>query len=151
MPQPVTAKTIRDAYRLSELGALHGQSLAYWVDLSKAQASQTGTRLNSYLELRDPDQFVHIAFTGHRGCGKSTELMRLMQQWEREHFVVYFEVTEFLDPNDIVFSDLFLTITMKLAQVCDQAGLPLEQKLLDNVETLLPASSRRLPVRLRLN
>lgn len=134
MSQLETAKTIRDAYRVSELDALQGKNLAYWVDLRRARASQTDTRLTSYLELRDPDQFVHVAFTGHRGCGKSTELMRLIQQWEREHFVVYFEVTELLDPNDIVFSDLFLTIAMKLAQTCDQAGLPLERTLLDNVE-----------------
>lgn len=45
--------------------------------------------------------------TGHRGCGKSTELLRLRARLEEAGYtVVYFEADEDLDVNDIIYSDL---------------------------------------------
>lgn len=110
------AKTITEAWRAFDLGPLTGKRLQWWVDLSKARATSPVSRLKTYFELRAPGQWLHVAFTGHRGCGKSTELLRLQGDLAQNYFVLYFEVTELLDPNDVAFSDLFLAISMKLAR-----------------------------------
>ena len=129
------ATTIRDAWLACELGPLSGPTQAWRMDLSEARGTKAHTRLETYLELRDPGRFVHSAFTGHRGCGKSTELLRLKQKWDKNLFVVYFEVTDLLDPNDIAFSDLFLAISMQLAQAFHDAEMPLDRRILKSVES----------------
>jgi predicted AAA+ superfamily ATPase len=49
------------------------------------------------------DKQTNQLFTGHRGCGKSTELLRLKARLEEAGFcVIYFEVDEYLDPNDLI-------------------------------------------------
>lgn len=56
--------------------------------------------------------------TGHRGCGKSTELMRLKSVLESEDFkyyVVYCDIYQTLDLNDVDFPDLLLEIIRQLA------------------------------------
>ncbi|MBM4034340.1 MAG: ATP-binding protein [Planctomycetes bacterium] len=128
------ASTIREAWLACDLGPLSGDKLAWWADLSKARGAKPLSRLEAIFDLGAGEFPLHVAFTGHRGCGKSTELLRLKQQWNLTYFVVYFEVTELLDPNDIAFSDLFLTITMKLAQEFHNCGMDLDKRLLDNVE-----------------
>jgi len=128
------ASNIREAWRACELGPLSGDKLAWWVDLSNARGAKPLSRLEAIFDLGAGEFPLHVAFTGHRGCGKSTELLRLTKKWSERFFVVYFEVTELLDPNDIAFSDLFLTITMKLAQKFHDCRMPLDQRLLDNIE-----------------
>ncbi|MFW6107538.1 MAG: hypothetical protein ACOC8A_02495 [bacterium] len=128
------ATTIREAWAACDLGPLSGDKLHWYVDLSEARGEKPKSRLASYFDLCPDGEFMHAAFTGHRGCGKSTELLRLKDQWEGRWLVVYFEVTELLDPNDIAFSDLFLTTSMKVAEAFHEAGMPLDPELLDNVE-----------------
>lgn len=54
---------------------------------------------------------THQLLTGHRGCGKSTELFRLKAKLEENGFhVVYFAVDDYLDPNDLTYTDLLLSI-----------------------------------------
>ena len=60
---------------------------------------------------------MHLLFTGHRGCGKTTELKRLIQRLEkptmtsRPFFVVYFEADALdVDVNDVDYADVLLAI-----------------------------------------
>jgi predicted AAA+ superfamily ATPase len=63
------------------------------------------------------DQNTHHLFTGHRGCGKSTELLRLKARLEEAGFhVVYFAVDEYLDPNDLIYTDLLLSIARRVEE-----------------------------------
>ena len=64
------ARTIKEAWRACDLVPLTGEKLQWWVDLSKARGASPKTRLESYFDLRPADQCLHVAFTGHRGCGK---------------------------------------------------------------------------------
>ncbi|NQT52988.1 ATP-binding protein, partial [bacterium] len=113
--QPTRAATIRDAWAACDLGPLKADRQHWYVDLSAARGTKPKCQLETYFDLHPDGEFVHAAFTGHRGCGKSTELLRLKEKWNEAFFVVYFPVTDLLDPNDIAFSDLFLTISMQLA------------------------------------
>lgn len=49
-------------------------------------------------------------FTGHRGCGKSTELKRIQNQWEKQYHVIYLEVNEETDINNARYTDLYLIV-----------------------------------------
>jgi hypothetical protein len=56
-------------------------------------------------------------FTGHLGCGKSTELLRLKYELEQEGFhVVYFESDEDLELSDVDIGDIFLAIARRVSQ-----------------------------------
>jgi len=56
-------------------------------------------------------------FTGHIGCGKSTELLRLKAELEAEGFhVVYFESSDDLEMADVDIADVLLAIARRISQ-----------------------------------
>ncbi|MEM9819190.1 MAG: ATP-binding protein, partial [Cyanobacteria bacterium P01_D01_bin.6] len=57
-------------------------------------------------------------YTGHRGVGKSTELLRLREFLEAQHyFVVYFAAdNEDIEPLDTEYADILFACTRHLAQ-----------------------------------
>ena len=68
-------------------------------------------------DIRFADNPQHLLFAGHRGTGKSTELLRLRKQLsnhlmdDERFFVVYFEADdEDVDINDVGFPDLLLAM-----------------------------------------
>ena len=64
-----------------------------------------------------PDEPTCQLFTGHIGCGKSTELWLLKQQLEAEGFhVVYFESDKDLEMGDLDVSDILLTIARQVIE-----------------------------------
>ena len=90
--------------------------------------------------LRRSETPLHLLLTGHRGAGKSTELLRLEhrlsnpQDEANRFFVVYFEADkEDVDVNDVDFPDLLLAVIR-------QVGKALRERL---GEELLPARLRR--------
>jgi hypothetical protein len=73
--------------------------------------------------IRWSDTPIPVLFAGHRGGGKSTELLRLKQaledppQGEDKFFVVYFEAdAEDIDVNDVDFPDLLLAIIRQIGK-----------------------------------
>jgi AAA ATPase domain len=57
-------------------------------------------------------------YTGHRGVGKSTELLRLKDELERhDYFVVYFAADEQdIEPQDAEYADILLACTRHLVE-----------------------------------
>ena len=65
-------------------------------------------------------------FTGHIGCGKSTELMKLQAiLLEKDFHVVYFKSSEDLEINDLEITDIFLAITHKVSESLETVGIKL--------------------------
>jgi hypothetical protein len=65
-------------------------------------------------------------FTGHIGCGKSTELRRLEAELNEKGFhVVYFQATEDLDMADVDVTDILLSIIRQVSQSLERVGLRL--------------------------
>lgn len=66
-------------------------------------------------------------YSGHRGGGKSTELLRLKQYLEEQKFVVvYFAVdAEDIDPEDAQYTDILLACTRHLLEQLDAQPDPL--------------------------
>ncbi|MEO1559760.1 MAG: ATP-binding protein, partial [Cyanobacteria bacterium J06632_19] len=81
-------------------------------------------------ELRDnitffsPEEPTCVLFTGHIGCGKSTELLRLKTELEGEGFyVVYFESSEDMEMADVDIGDFLLSVARRVSQSLDDINL----------------------------
>ncbi|MBI4482446.1 MAG: hypothetical protein HY652_06095 [Acidobacteria bacterium] len=93
-----------------------------------------------------------VLFTGHRGCGKSTELNRLAADLDilRKFLVVKYSVFDVLDPNDVRFIDLLFSIAAQTYTRALDAGVPLAESLVDRLnrwrQTIRsPRSTKRKP------
>lgn len=67
-------------------------------------------------EILLTNRFTHQLYSGHRGAGKSTELLRLKQNLEESQFrVVYFPADEEdIDAEDTQYTDILLACTRHL-------------------------------------
>lgn len=130
------AATLRDAYRICTPEPLIGQDIErYYVDLSSVRSTRTIQNIKTKLEFLEPEEFCTILFTGHRGCGKSTELRRIQQKLEAEYYVVYLEADIELDINDAEYTDLYLLIIKKIADELYKLGAKFDQQLLNSFES----------------
>jgi len=74
-----------------------------------------------------PVQHLKQLLAGHRGCGKSTELLLLKDRLEQENFfVVYFDAALEVDMNDVDYADILLAMMRQLELQVRQSGLGLE-------------------------
>lgn len=67
----------------------------YYIDFSSVRGSNMIRELERTITLLAPEEATCQLFTGHIGCGKSTELMCLKSNLEQKGFhVVYFESSQ---------------------------------------------------------
>jgi ABC-type lipoprotein export system ATPase subunit len=90
--------------------------------------------VNTVLDFQDPGDFCTILFTGHRGCGKSTELKRISHQWEQDYRVIYLEANDETDINDAEYTDFYLIVIKQVEFVLRDMGLSFDAKLLKDFE-----------------
>lgn len=96
-----------------------------------------------HILLRAPDSPDKILFTGHRGCGKSTELNRLLEDPEiqKTFLVVPFSLADVLDPLDLGYVDLLVAIEAGLYRAARQAEVQIDERLTGLLERFwLPQS-----------
>ncbi|HAG79675.1 MAG TPA: KAP family P-loop domain-containing protein, partial [Cyanobacteria bacterium UBA12227] len=63
----------------------------YYIDFSSVRGGRIIEELKDSITFFSPDEPTCSLFTGHIGCGKSTELLRLKVELEEAGFhVVYF-------------------------------------------------------------
>jgi energy-coupling factor transporter ATP-binding protein EcfA2 len=90
--------------------------------------------VSKILEFQEPGEFTTILFTGHRGCGKSTELKRIQHRWEQDYRVIYLEADEETDINDADYTDLYLIVIKKVEYELRRLGHKVDPRLLANIE-----------------
>ena len=89
----------------------------YYIDFSSVRGGKIIEDLKDNIAMWSPDEPTCQLFTGHIGCGKSTELWLLKQQLEAEGFhVVYFESDKDLEMGDLDVSDILLTIARQVSE-----------------------------------
>lgn len=100
-----------------------------YIDFSSVRGGQIIEELKDNITFFMPDEPTCVLFTGHIGCGKSTELFRLKAQLEREGFeVVYFESSEDLEMTDVDISDIMLAIARRVSQTLEKLELEEPQR-----------------------
>lgn len=69
---------------------------------------------------------------GHKGCGKSTELNRLSEQFKSHGYCVKTVVCSTdLDLFNIVYSDLFILMGEALLEIAKESGCFIDKEILD--------------------
>jgi hypothetical protein len=112
----------KDFYRATEpsktLNISNPQDAQYYIDFSQVRGGQVIEELCNSITWSDG--FTCNLFTGHIGCGKSTELLCLKQKLEAENFIViYFEADEDLNMGDIEISDILLAIARRVSTILE--------------------------------
>ena len=96
----------------------------YYIDFSSVRGGKIIEELKDNITYFSPDDPTCVLFTGHIGCGKSTELLRLKIELEQEGFhVVYFESSEDLEMADVDIGDVMLAIARRVSQSLDKIVL----------------------------
>lgn len=84
---------------------------SYYIDFASVRGGKIIEALLRTITRISPNIPTCQLFTGHLGCGKSTELLRLKAELEAQNFhVVYFESTCVLEMVDIDVTDILLAI-----------------------------------------
>ena len=87
-----------------------------YIDFASVRGGQVIEDLKVDIIWAEEGSFTCNLFTGHLGCGKSTELLRLKQELEQEQFhVVYFESTDDVDLGNVDVSDILLAIARRVS------------------------------------
>jgi len=95
-----------------------------YIDFSLVRGGQIIQELKDNITFFAPDDPTCILFTGHIGCGKSTELLRLKAELEQEGFhVVYFESSEDLEMADVDIGDVLLAIAKRVSENLEKAAV----------------------------
>ncbi|BAZ33709.1 hypothetical protein NIES4074_62230 (plasmid) [Cylindrospermum sp. NIES-4074] len=117
------------------------QDQKYYIDFSEVRGGDIISTLKDQITFFQPDKPTCNLFTGHIGCGKSTELLRLQVELEAEDFhVVYFESSDDLQIEDVDIVDVLLAIARRISQGLDKIILPEPhqlKKLLQEVWNIL--------------
>ena len=83
----------------------------YYIDFSEVRGGRIIEELRDNITFFNPDSPTCELFTGHIGCGKSTELLRLKAALEKAEFhVVYFESSQDLEMGNVDIGDIMLSL-----------------------------------------
>ncbi len=120
---------VRQVYQAFNPAPLTADQQRLYVDLDKARGeADVVHRLGQKIRLADKPTCQVLA--GHRGSGKSTELLRLKKKLETDHprfFVVLCKADDDIDRNDIDFPEILIAIVRQTAsQLKEQADVQLK-------------------------
>ncbi len=108
----------------------------YYIDFSQVRGGKIIEELQRTITRLSPEKPTCQLFTGHIGCGKSTELLRLKAELEQENFhVVYFESSQSLDMADIDVTDILLAIAREVSQSLEAIKISIKPKYFQKLFT----------------
>ncbi len=135
--------TVEDAYNAvnPDVPLYAGEADPHYVDLTATRGSyDLATFISRKIHRSDAGpspKFLKLLFTGHRGCGKTTELFRLKSSLEAQgYFVVYFDVEEELDIADVSYLDVLVTLAQETERQLRESKVltvALNPQLLENI------------------
>ncbi|MFP4008554.1 MAG: P-loop NTPase fold protein [Spirulinaceae cyanobacterium] len=106
----------------------------YYIDFAAVRGGKIIEAIERTIALLSPDEPTCQLFTGHIGCGKSTELLRLKAALEQQNFhVIYFESSRDLDMADVSISDILLAIARSVSTSLETEGIRLKAGYFTNL------------------
>lgn len=109
-------KEFYQACNPSPLDLRNAQERRYYIDFSSVRGENIIKQLRRTIHLSSNMATCQL-FTGHIGCGKSTELQQLKVDLEKENFhVVYVESGLVLETGDVDVTDIMLAITQSVSE-----------------------------------
>lgn len=115
-----------------------------YIDFSSVRGGKIIDKLTRRIIRCDLDESCCQLFTGHIGCGKSTELLALKANLENKSFyVVYFDSSASLDLADVDVTDILLVIADKVIKSLEANNIKLKsssfQNLFRGIQEFLPS------------
>lgn len=99
----------------------------YYIDFASVRGGKIIEELGRTITRISPDEPTCQLFTGHIGCGKSTELQRLKTELEQQGFhVVYFESSQDLDMADVDITDILLSVARQVSASLEAISIKLK-------------------------
>lgn len=115
----------------------------YYIDFSSVRGGDTVSEIGRTIIRLSPTEPTTQLFTGHIGCGKSTELFRLKGGLEQQNYhVVYFESDRDLEMADVDISDILLMIAHQVTEGLESVGIRLRPTYLEKMFRGLMGSLR---------
>jgi nucleoside-triphosphatase THEP1 len=94
----------------------NAEARKYYIDFSSVRGGNIIRELGRTITRLSPDDPTCQLFTGHIGCGKSTELQKLKAELEQQGFhAVYFESSQVLEMADVDVTDILLAIARQVS------------------------------------
>lgn len=111
-----------------------------------ARADNPRGELERGLLLTRGSQLPKKFFAGHRGCGKSTELNRLVEDNRilQKYWPVLFSVRDSCDFNDLAVEELLLAMGAEIFHQYEESGERLNDELLRELEEWKGRTVQRL-------
>lgn len=129
------AANLTDAYEICDVEPLQGKSLErFYLPLLEARNSEAITQVGQILQQQKTESFCTILFTGHRGCGKSTELRRIEDKCKDQYLTVFLNVEDETDINDLDYIDIYLMVIRQVEQALGELKISFDKQLLQSVE-----------------
>ncbi len=108
----------------------------YYIDFSPVRGNKIIESLKRTIALISPNEPTCQLFTGHIGCGKSTELLRLQTELEQQGFhVVYFESSQDLDMADVDITDILLSVAGQVSESLEAVKIRIKPSYFTNLFT----------------
>lgn len=131
----MVAKTVRETFQAADPAQPLASDDPRYVDLTEVRGDEDVVEQLKETILWSNTTTCQL-FTGHRGCGKSTELLRLKAQLENANYsVIYFAADDVLDLNDLVYSDLLVAIAKEVYTGLEELGIALNEDLIEAVSS----------------
>lgn len=107
-----------------------------YVDLTQARGGENfAQRMAERVRRTKHPNFLQQLISGHRGCGKSTELLQLQTRLQGDNFfTVYVDVEEVLDLGEIKYLDLLFSLAKAIEEKSRREQLNINSRLLDELE-----------------
>ncbi|MEM8639113.1 MAG: ATP-binding protein [Cyanobacteria bacterium P01_G01_bin.54] len=116
------------------LDASNPEDAQYYIDFATVRGDSLIHELERTIARLSPHQATCQLFTGHIGCGKSTELLQLKRQLTDQNFhVVYFESSADLDMADVDVTDILLAIARQVSESLETINIRLQPRYFVNL------------------
>ncbi|MEP0752642.1 KAP family NTPase [Trichocoleus sp. Lan] len=120
----------------SPLNMGNAEERKYYIDFSSVRGGNIIRELGRTVTRLSPDKPTCQLFTGHIGCGKSTELQQLQADLEQQGFhVVYFESSQVLEMADVDVTDIMLAIARQVSASLEAIQIKLKPGYFTNLFT----------------
>jgi len=124
---PIDLEKFYQACNPSPLDLGNAEARKYYIDFSSVRGGNIIRELGRTISRLSPDKPTCQLFTGHIGCGKSTELQRLKADLGQQGFhVVYFESSQVLEMADVDVTDILLAIARQVSESLDAVQIKLK-------------------------
>lgn len=115
---------------------LEGNDLRdFFVETAEARDSLGNLRTRLKELFAKPASIRHVLVYGHRGCGKSTELNRFVEELGADKWLtVHFSIRDLLPDFGIHAEDLLLAMAVGIFEAAEKEELRVSDEYLDQVE-----------------